>query len=354
MQGLTVLTTLRYEGAHWQRLSDALSGAEVLRYDNLDEPGFEEALKRADVAILAKDPDDQILAAARLRWIHVDHAGLDRAARPAAFRPGLTITGSAGRSAPVLAEHALFFALALSYNFPAFLEAQKAHRWGVRGQDLLRGLFGRTLGIIGFGNTGKELATRASAFGMRVLAYRRRAGETPPGLDQLYASDLGDTLDPLLAASDFVVLALPLSEATHHLIGERELDLIGPSGYLINIARGPIVDQAALVRALYERRIAGAGLDTFEIEPLPQDSPLWDAPNTVITPHVTPAVPDRTARSLDIICENVRRFQAGEPMLNVLTRDDIYARPSGRAPDGHRATTPSPSARSSSFTGGLP
>lgn len=327
MAGLTIVTTLRYEGDHWTRLSDALAGAELIRFDSPEDPDFFEALDRADVAIVAKDPDERFYRSRRLRWIHVDHAGLDRAARPEAFRPGLVITGSAGRSAPVLAEHALFFALALSYNFPSFYEAQRAHRWGVPGQDQLRGLFGRTLGIVGFGNTGRALAERAKAFGMRVLVYRRRAGEATPHVDRLFSADADDSLDALLVESDFTVLALSLTSVTHHLIGDRELDLIGPSGFLINMARGPIVDEAALIRALYDRRIAGAGLDTVAVEPLSPDSPLWDAPRTLITPHVTPAVPDRTARSLDIICENIRRFAAGEPLLNVLTADDMYTAP---------------------------
>lgn len=331
MKGLTVLTTLRYQGDHWQALERALEGAEILRFDGTDDPGLPEALARSDVAILAKDPDDRFFEAPRLRWIHVDHAGLDRAAKPQAFREGLAITGSAGRSAPVLAEHALFFALNLAYGASAFHEAQRAHRWGVPGQEDLRGLFGRTMGIVGFGNTGSALAARAKAFGMRVVAYRRRHGEVPPIVDQMLTADGGDSLDILLEQSDFVVLALGLSEATHHLIGARELDLIGPRGYLINMARGPIVDEAELVKALQSGRIAGAGLDTFEIEPLPQNSALWDLPNVVITPHVTPAVPDRTARSLEIIVENIRRFAGGEQLMNRLTPEDVYKRPSGRA-----------------------
>lgn len=327
MTDLTMVTTLRYQGDHWRRLTEALAGVEILRFENPEAPGFFEALARADFAIIEKDADQRFYDQPRLRWIHVDHAGLDKAARPEAFRPGLALTGSAGRSAPVLAEHALFFALSLTYNAPAFYEAQRAHQWGVPGQDDLRGLFGRTIGIVGMGNTGRELSVRAKAFGMDVLAFRRRSGETPPGVDRVFCADAGDSLDELLVASDFVVLALSLSTATHHLIGARELDLIGPKGFLINMARGPIVDEAALIVALQEGRIAGAGLDTFAIEPLPADSPLWDAPRTVITPHVTPAVPDRTGRSLDIICENIRRFKAGEPLLNKLTREDIYAPP---------------------------
>lgn len=325
MQGLTVLTTLGYQGAHWEGLREALQGAEIIRFASPDAEGFDAALERADVAILAADPNERILGAPRLRWVHVDHAGLNRAAKPEAFRDGLVVTGSAGRSAPVLAEHAMFFALALAYRYPAFLDAQREHRWGVSGQDALRGLYGRTMGIVGLGNTGKELALRAKAFGMRVLGYRRRATEAPPGVDQLFSADAGDGLDELLRQSDFVALVLGLSDKTHHLIGARELDLIGPASYLINMARGPVVDEAALTRALYEGRIAGAGLDTFEVEPLPAESTLWDAPNTLITPHVTPQVPDRTARSLEIICENIRRFRSGEPMLNRLTREDIYS-----------------------------
>lgn len=325
MQGLTVLTTLAYQGAHWDGLMAALDGAEVLRFDDADAAGFDAALARADVAILRKDPEPKILAAPSLRWIHIDHAGLNRAARPDAFRDGLVVTGSSGRSSPVLAEHALFFALALAYRYPAFLDAQRAHQWGVAGQDDLRGLYGRTIGIVGLGNTGKELAVRAKAFGMRVLGYRRRATPPPPGVDELFSADAGEGLDALLEQSDFVVLCLGLSDKTRHMIGNRELALIGPKGYLINMARGPVVDEPALIAALQNGMIAGAGLDTFEVEPLPAASPLWDAPNTLITPHVTPAVPDRTQRSLDIICENIRRFKAGEPLLNALTREDEYS-----------------------------
>lgn len=321
-----VLVTVVYQGAHLERLRQAFAPAEWLHLRRNDAAGIAVALERADVAVLAGDLDERFLRAPRLRWVHCDHAGLNRSARPEVFERGLLVTSSAGRSSPALAEHALFFMLALAYNFPAFYEAQRAHRWGVRGQEGMRALYGRTVGIVGVGHTGMELAVRAKACGMRVLGYRRRATAPPPGVDRLYSAGRGDSLDDLLRESDFVVLAVPLSDATYHLIGARELALMKPTAYLVNMARGPIVDEAALLAALYEGRLAGAGLDTFAQEPLPLDSPLWDAPRTLITPHVTPQVPDRTGRSVHIICENVRRYRAGEPLLNLLTPEDVYTR----------------------------
>jgi len=271
-------------------------------------------LDRAEAAVLAADLDDRVLRAPHVTWVHCDHAGLERSARPEVFDRGLVVTGSAGRSAPALAEHAIFFMLSLAYDAPAFLDAQRARRWGVPGQEKLRALYGRTAGIVGLGHTGTELASRARAFGMRVLACRRRPDPACV------------PLETVLRESDFVVLALPLSDRTWRMIGARELALMKPAAFLVNMARGAIVDESALVAALRSGRLAGAALDVFEREPLPADSPLWSAPRTLITPHVTPQVPDRTARSLEIIAENFRRWRAGEPLLNRLTRDDVYTR----------------------------
>jgi phosphoglycerate dehydrogenase-like enzyme len=317
----TVLLTVRWADEYIQRLRQELGAAEVIQ--TRDNAEIEQALARADVAILSGDLDDRYADAPNLRWVHCDHAGLNKSARPWVFERGLLVTSSSGRSAPALAEHAIFFMLLFSYRFPAFLEAQRNRQWGIPGQDQLRGLIGRTIGIVGLGNTGQELATRAQALKMRVLGYRRRA-EDVPGVDRLYASERGESLDGLLCESDFVVLATPLSDATHHLIGARELGLMKRSAVLVNMARGGVVDETALLVALKEGQIAGAGLDTFAVEPLPWESPLWDAPNVLITPHMTPQVPDRTGRSLEMISENIRRYRAGERMLNLLTPADIY------------------------------
>ena len=319
-----VLATVPYTGGHLARLREAFSPAEVIQLRRGDATGIAAALERAEVAVLAGDLDERFLEAPRLRWIHCDHAGLNKSARPEVFEKGLLVTSSAGRSSPVLAEHAILFMLALAYRFPAFLEAQRRHQWGIPDQDSLRGLYGRTVGIVGLGNTGGELAARCKAMGMRVLGYRRSDAPPPAGVDHVFSAARGAGLDALLRESDFVVLAVPLSDATHHLIGARELQLMKQSAYLVNMARGAVVDETALLAALRDGEIAGAGLDTFEREPLPAESPLWDAPNTLITPHTTPQVPDRTGRSLEIIVENARRYRAGEPLLNLLRPEDVY------------------------------
>jgi phosphoglycerate dehydrogenase-like enzyme len=315
------LATVGWPAEYVERLRACLGAVRFVH--TRDDAEIGRWLREADVAVIAGDLDDRHLAAPKLRWIHCDHAGLNKSARPEVFEKGLLVTSSAGRSAPALAEHAMLFMLTFAYQLPRFMAAQREHRWGIEGQERLRGLIGRTVGIVGLGNTGRELTARAKAFGMTVLGYRRSA-QPVDGVDRLFAYERGDSLDDLLAASDYVVLATPLSDATHHLIGARELGLMKPTAVLVNMARGAVVDEAALIDALRARRIAGAGLDVFETEPLPPDSPLWDLPNVLITPHTTPQVPDRTGRSLEIICENARRYRAGERMLNLLEPRDVW------------------------------
>jgi phosphoglycerate dehydrogenase-like enzyme len=320
----SVLVTLGYEAARLDLIKQACDAREFILLQRADSAGITEALRTVDVALLASDLDERFLSAPKLRWVHCDHAGLNKSARPEVFRRKLLVSGSAGRSSPVLAEHAVFFMLALAYNFPAFYQAQRAHKWGVPGQHELRGIYGKTLGIVGMGHTGTELAARAKALGMRVLGYRRRVTPPPSGVDVLYSAERGDSLDAVLRESDFLVLAVTLSDATHHLIGSKELGQMKKTSFLVNMARGAVVDEAALIDALESHRIAGAGLDTTTVEPLPSDSPLWDFPNVLITPHVTPQVPDRTGRSLEIILENIKRYRSEQPLLNQLTPEDVY------------------------------
>lgn len=248
----TVLATVPYTGWHLEKLRDAFGpDTKFIQLDRKDKEGIAEVLKEADVAILQSDLDDQILQGPRLRWVHCDHSGLNHSARPEVFERGLFVTGSAGRSGPVLAEHIFFLTLSLIYNSHGLHDAQKEHRWrGIPGYEDRRGLYGKTMGIIGMGYTGTELALRAKAFGMRVLGYRRSVTDAPPGVDQLYCADRGETIDELLRESDVIALSVRLSDETYHMIAERELQMMKSTAYLINMARGPVVDEQALVAAL--------------------------------------------------------------------------------------------------------
>jgi len=326
-----VLTTVRYKNWHLEKLLDALYPAEVVIADTDDDDAVREGLKGADVAILCGDLDDRILECDTLRWIHCDHAGLNGSARPEIFQRDLRVTGSAGRSAPVLVEHILFLALSLIYHGPAMMEAQKRHEWrGAGNYEFDRGMYGKTMGIIGMGYTGKEMAVRAKQMGMRVLGYDRLTMDAPQGVDTFYSLDNGDGIDPLLKKSDILVLCCHLSDETYHMINSDAFAKMKPTALLINMARGGVVDHDALYEALKNGTISGCGSDVFEPEPLPADSPLWDVPNMIITPHCTPEMPDMTARCLDIIVENIRRYRADEPLNNQLVARDVFTAGRGK------------------------
>ncbi len=323
----SVLATVRYPAHHLARLRAALGAVEFHHVAPDDAAGIAKALESVDVAILAGDLDSRFVGAPKLEWVHCDHSGLNASARPEVIASGLLVTGSAGRAAPALAQHIFFMALALTYDVIGLVEMKQKHIWrGLPGWGERRGLWGKTIGIIGLGSTGRQTAALAKSIGMRVLAYRKAVSTGEPNVDKIFCADRGDGIDEILAASDVLALCIRLTDATHHMIGARELKLMKRSAYLINMARGPVVDEAALVRALHDGTIAGAGLDVFEQEPLPPDAPIWDAPNTIITPHMTAEMPDLQACSLDIICENIRRYTAGEEMLNPIRPEDVYSK----------------------------
>jgi phosphoglycerate dehydrogenase-like enzyme len=323
----SVLATVVYRGRHLERLKEIFAPANVIQVEPDDAEAIARVLPTVDVAVLKADIDPRFVAATGLKWIHCDHAGVNKSARPDVIaRQDLIVTASAGRAAPALAQHAFFFALALTYDAPALVEAKNRHQWRqIPGFSERRGLYGKTLGIIGLGYSGKEIAILGKALGMRVLGYGRGSeqGKTP-GLDRYHDAAAGSSMDELLGQSDVVVLAIRLTDATYRLIGQRELGLMKRTAYLINMSRGQVVDEGALVAALHAGTIAGAGLDVFEQEPLPPNAAIWDAPNTIITHHQTAEMPDLVARSLDIIAENVRRYRAGEELLNRIKPHDVY------------------------------
>ncbi|MGV8838947.1 MAG: D-2-hydroxyacid dehydrogenase [Bauldia sp.] len=321
----TVVTDVRFGGEQIAMLRRAFEPAAFVHARSRDE--LRAALPTADVAVIEGDVDREVLAAPRLRWVHCDKAGLDGSARPEVFERGLLVTSSKGRSDPALAEHVLYFMLALAHDAPALHAAQRRRAWGIAGADGLRALSGRTVGIIGMGHIGSAVAIRCKALGMRVLGYRRRDTEPPPGVDRVYSVERGESFAPLLTESDVLVLAVPLTDRTHRMLGAAEFGRMKRTAFLVNIARGALTDEMALADALSGGRLAGAGLDVFSSEPPPRNHKLWTTPRTIITPHVTPRLADRAERSIAIIAENVRRYRNDEPLTNLLTIDETFTPP---------------------------
>lgn len=248
-----------------------------------------------------------------LRWFHTFSAGVDSPAFQALIDRGTILTNSSGASAPSIAQYVLAMMLYRTKRIGEWREQQARREW----RQLRNGeLTGQTAGIIGTGAIGGEVARLASAFGMRTLGVRRSSKKTRYIDEQLPPA----RLDELLARSDFVVLACPLTKETEGLIGERELRLMKPTATLINVARGRVVREQDLARALREGWIAGACLDVFEREPLPEDSELWSLPDVVVTPHNSGFSPLQMERQMSIFLENLARLVAGKPLRNRVLR----------------------------------
>ncbi len=282
-----------------RRLDAALAETEVLY-------GFPPSPERAG-ELQARAP--------RLRWFQAASAGVDRLERGGFLGRQVVVTNSSGVHATPVGEYVLMVMLMFAKGAHRLLRAQAERRWT---RLLPAELRGKTVGVVGMGHIGTEVARLSRAAGCRVLAIRRSALERrpgrPPADEVLPPSDL----PYLLSESDYVVLAVPLTQQTRHLIGPEELRAMKPTAVLINISRGAVVDEEALVQALKEGWIGGAGLDVFEREPLPEDSELWGMENVILTPHISGGTERYFERAVPIFCENLRRYLEGRPLLNVV------------------------------------
>ena len=316
---LTPILSARYREQDLARIRAAAPGARIvsISLEGLADGPLE------DVEVLLRGPMpsatfDRLLARCpALKWVHSATAGVERVLTPSARERGLLITNARGVFSDPIAEYIMTMILAVVRRFPELLELQQERTWQPLPARELRDV---TIGIVGLGSIGRAVARLATAFGSRVIASRRDPDRgssdgtgIPDGLDRIVSHD---ELPELLAESDFVVLALPLTHTTDGLMGAENLARMRSDAWLINVARGRLVDQRALVRALEAGRLGGAVLDTLIEEPLPPDSPLWTTPGLFITPHTSWSSGRVLDRSIELFCDNLAHFRAGRELEN--------------------------------------
>jgi phosphoglycerate dehydrogenase-like enzyme len=270
-------------------------------------------------------PDDIARRAPKLRWIQLTSAGADRLLEAPVMHSPVKVATASGIHAVPISEYVIGAMLAFAKGFPRAFRAQMEGTWRPYWPEELAD---KTVAVIGVGAIGGRVARIAKALEMRVLAVRRSADQRlagaatgDPSVDELIPP--GD-LHYALAESDYLVLAVPLTPETRGMIGEAELRAMKPSAVIVNIARGPVIDEAQLVRALKDGWIAGAALDVFSQEPLPPQSELWSLPNVILTPHISGGTPRYMERAIDLFCDNLRRYLAREPLRNVVDPERGY------------------------------
>jgi phosphoglycerate dehydrogenase-like enzyme len=321
------------EVERYARIVEAAGPMQVVNAAN--PAAAREAIAEAD-AFFGKLTPEMLAVAGRLRWVQSPTASLEHYLFPELVAHPLVLTNMRGLYSDVIAEHVLGMMLAFTRNLHQYIRNQAADRWepvggeaartcgaggpGVRNAPARehRMLGDLTLGIVGLGHIGLEIAQRSAAFGMRVLAVDPVRQVAPASVAALWPPQ---RLDELLGESDFVVIAAPHTPETEQMFRRRQFQAMKPSAILINIGRGAIVNLDDLVTALAAREIAGAGLDVFEIEPLPSDHPLWSFPNVLITPHVAGQSTRVAERHLGVLLDNVRRFVRGEALMNVVDKE---------------------------------
>lgn len=251
-----------------------------------------------------------LAATPALRWFHTPAAGVDRLIELPEFREGrVTLTNNSGSYDIQIAEHVMAFIFSAAKRLHHYRDQQARRAWEDQDHDELRD---RTVVVFGAGSIGGEVCRLAAAVGLRVIAVRRRGGSVP-GASRVVPPD---ALGEVASEADYLVVAAPLTPATRGAVSREVLARMKPTAWVVNIARGAIIDEPALIDALQARRLGGAALDTFVQEPLPAASPLWSMPNVVITPHTSNSSPRVRERTLALFMENLRRYKAGEPLLN--------------------------------------
>jgi phosphoglycerate dehydrogenase-like enzyme len=283
-----------------------------------DRDTLRRLLPEAEVAFTPFVDRDIFPAATRLRWVQSPAVGVGSLMFPELLASPVVITSARGIRARAIAEHVIGVTIALARRLPAAMRAQVAHHWAqneLEGPTSgVRSLDGLQMGIVGLGSIGMEIVKLAAPFGIRISGIRRRGtGDSPRVLSP-------EHLPELLEKSDVVVLAVPHTPETKQLIGRAELDRMKRGAFLVNIARGKLIDDSAVADALRDGRLGGAALDVFTREPLEPSSPYWDLPNVIVTPHTSGAMQDYWTPLVALFGENLRRFEKGEPLVNVVDK----------------------------------
>lgn len=255
------------------------------------------------------------LQCGQLRWIHSRSAGLDSRLFPELVESDVLLTNGKGVFSASLGEFTLAAILYFAKDFPRMRRNQVAHQWV---QFDVEQIEGQVVGIVGYGDIGRAVATRVHAMGMRVLALRRHAPETPDPLIERYYRP--EELHAMLAQCDYVVVAAPLTAETRHMMSDAEFSAMKPTATIINVGRGPVIDEAAMVRALAAGQIKGAGLDVFEQEPLPADSPLYDMENVLFSPHCADHTAEWKEDAMRFFLAQYERFVEKKPLLNIVNK----------------------------------
>lgn len=310
------------ESRHVDQIRVAAPGCEVV---NAGQEGIDECLPTADIFIgHAKVPVDwdRVLAAGRLRWIQSSAAGLDHCLVPGVIDSDIVVSSASGLFAPQVAEQTFSLLFGLLRRLPLFFRAEASRQFVRLPTDDLRG---KTIGIVGMGGNGRMLVRTLSPWDVRLVGTDYYPVDPPNGLDQLWPAD---ELERLLEVSDIVILTLPLNVHTQGLFDEACFSKMKAGSYLVNVARGAVVVETALVKALQSEHLAGAGLDVTEVEPLADDSLLWDDPSVIITPHVGAQSARRVDDTTDLACLNLKRFFDGQPPYNRVEKKLGFPHPS--------------------------
>ncbi len=297
-----------------ERLRKEFSDVEFMTGSNGDDQAA--TAKDADAYIGRINRQTVLAAGSRLRWVHSTGAGIETLAKiPELVDSDVVVTNTRGGHAPAIAEHTFAILLALTRRIPDLVEDQRRHVWKrAEVTGAMRELTGATMVVLGMGNIGSAIARRAVGFGMRIIGVDRNPPDPPEGIEAIWSVE---RLDDALRQADVLVVATPYTTETHHLVDARRVGLLPEGAIVIAISRGNIVDEAALVEALNTGRLGGVGLDVFATEPLAADSPLWDVPNLLVSPHCSGSSRQTRDRVWEITRENVRRFIKDEPLVNV-------------------------------------